>query len=400
MIKVTVIFIIILSGLFLSWFIRYPDIVVGESEVTTELPPTTLVAKTSGYIQNIRFLENEQVKAGQVLAELMNPINEGTIDSLKSVLLNFQLEEAKALASSLSVITHLGHAQEPVNVLYSQLVEYDELVNDLSFSHTIQTLNEQFNYNPRLAALSAEELQVMHVEIASAGEKFKADSSLYAKGVIAKMTLFANQSEYLNKKQALINVRKAAIQFEMVASDLAEQKNQMLKARRDTERLLISQIQASLKSLNSFVDEWELTFTMASPMDGRISYFTNLTNNEFVKAEQPLFAIIPKDERYLAIVHIDQQGYGKIMTGQKVMLKMNNYPFQEFGQLIGRVESISKLAGERGYVLKVLLPHGLVSTYNKEINYQPGMVGTAEIITEDLRLIERIFNSIRKIFDR
>jgi multidrug resistance efflux pump len=186
----------------------------------------------------------------------------------------------------------------------------------------------------------------------------------------------------------------------IIASDLAEQKSQNLKIRRDAERLLISQIQASLKSLNSFVDEWDLTFSLVSPMSGRISYFTNLVNNEFVNADQRLMAIIPEDERYLAIVHIDQQGYGKIMLGQRVMIKVNNYPFQEFGQLYGSVQTISKVAGERGYVLKVSLTQGLLSTYNKEITYQPNMTGTAEIVTEDLRLIERIFNSIRKIFDR
>jgi len=397
---ITLIFVIILTGFLLTWFIRYPDTVVGEAELTTLVPPTTLVARSSGYIQNLRFNENEQVREGQVLAELMNPIREATIDSLKHVLLNFNLLESKQIASVLSSITNLGQAQVQVNSLYNQLIEYDELVNDPAFTHTIQTLNDQIHYNRRLAALSEEELKVMKIEIGAAGEKFKSDSSLYASGVIAKMTFLANQSEFLNKQQSLINSRKAAVQYGIIASDLAEQKSQNLKIRRDAERLLISQIQASLKSLNSFVDEWDLTFSLVSPMNGRISYFTNLVNNEFVNADQRLMAIIPEDERYLAIVHIDQQGYGKIMLGQRVMIKVNNYPFQEFGQLYGSVQTIAKVAGERGYVLKVSLTQGLLSTYNKEITYQPNMTGTAEIVTEDLRLIERIFNSIRKIFDR
>ena len=81
-------------------------------------------------------------------------------------------------------------------------------------------------------------------------------------------------------------------------------------------------------------------------------------------------------------------------------MKLNNFPYQEYGQLKGRVDNISKIAGTTGYILKVRLENGLSTTYNKEIIYKPGMVGTAEIVTEDLRLLERIFNSIRKIFDR
>lgn len=116
--------------------------------------------------------------------------------------------------------------------------------------------------------------------------------------------------------------------------------------------------------------------------------------------KQPLFTIIPENDEVLGIVQIDQQGYGKIMTGQEVRIKLNNYPFQEYGQLKGKVEGISKIAGEKGYTLKVEFDDGMTTTYNREITYQPGMVGTAEIVTEDLRLIERVFNSIREIFDR
>jgi hypothetical protein len=81
-------------------------------------------------------------------------------------------------------------------------------------------------------------------------------------------------------------------------------------------------------------------------------------------------------------------------------VKLDNYPFQEYGQLKGRVESISKISGENGYTLKVEFEDGMETTYQQKINYQPGMTGTAEVVTEDLRLIERIFNSIREIFDR
>jgi len=52
------------------------------------------------------------------------------------------------------------------------------------------------------------------------------------------------------------------------------------------------------------------------------------------------------------------------------------------------------------YLLDVELPKKLVTTYNKDIEFKQEMQGSAEIITEDLRLIERIFFQFKDIFRR
>ena len=85
--------------------------------------------------------------------------------------------------------------------------------------------------------------------------------------------------------------------------------------------------------------------------------------------------------------------------GQKVKLSFANFPDAEFGQLPGVVKEISAIPNEDLYTVKVELEQGLVTSYNKEISYSPEMSGQASIITEDLRLLERIFNQFRKLFD-
>lgn len=39
-------------------------------------------------------------------------------------------------------------------------------------------------------------------------------------------------------------------------------------------------------------------------------------------------------------------------------------------------------------------------TYNKQIDFRQEMTGQTEIITEDLRLIERFFYQFRKVIER
>ncbi|WP_026729144.1 hypothetical protein [Flavobacterium denitrificans] len=48
------------------------------------------------------------------------------------------------------------------------------------------------------------------------------------------------------------------------------------------------------------------------------------------------------------------------------------------------------------YLIEVVLPFGLKTNYGVELNFHAESKGTAEIITEDRRLIERFFdNSLR-----
>ena len=89
---------------------------------------------------------------------------------------------------------------------------------------------------------------------------------------------------------------------------------------------------------------------------------------------------------------------GKVIPGQKVLIKLDNYRYQEFGIVEGRVQNISLTPGEKGnYYVDVLLLNGLKTSYNKNLPFDKELKGNAEIVTQDLRLIERFFYQIRKL---
>ncbi len=74
------------------------------------------------------------------------------------------------------------------------------------------------------------------------------------------------------------------------------------------------------------------------------------------------------------------------------------YPYQEYGQIESRVDAISLVPRENMYTVETQLPNPLKTSFNKTLNFDQEMQGKAEIVTEDLRLIERFFYQILKIF--
>jgi hypothetical protein len=65
--------------------------------------------------------------------------------------------------------------------------------------------------------------------------------------------------------------------------------------------------------------------------------------------------------------------------------------------LRGQVEEISIVPEMEKYSVLISLPNGMTSTYNKQLNFRPQLHGETEIITEDLRVLERIFYQMRKL---
>ncbi|MFR8554136.1 MAG: hypothetical protein ACLVEU_12190 [Bacteroides cellulosilyticus] len=57
----------------------------------------------------------------------------------------------------------------------------------------------------------------------------------------------------------------------------------------------------------------------------------------------------------------------------------------------------SEIEKKKIYIVEILLPKGLITSYNKELPYLLEMEGKAEIITDDLSLLERFLLPIKKV---
>ena len=92
---------------------------------------------------------------------------------------------------------------------------------------------------------------------------------------------------------------------------------------------------------------------------------------------------------------------GKVKIGQTVNVSFDNFPNNEFGIVKGVIKNISLVPSEiekkKIYIVEILLPKGLITSYNKELPYLLEMEGKAEIITDDLSLLERFLLPIKKV---
>ena len=125
-----------------------------------------------------------------------------------------------------------------------------------------------------------------------------------------------------------------------------------------------------------------------------------------INSDEHFITIVPVNHKYIVgQIQIPQNNIGKVHIGQKVNIKLNGYPFMEYGILKANVAYISAVPRQGAitnnddkYIVEVLFEDKLTTSYGKDLRLIQKMDGTAEIITDDKRLIMRIIEPIIALF--
>ena len=164
---------------------------------------------------------------------------------------------------------------------------------------------------------------------------------------------------------------------------------------------MLDAMNANAQALRNQLQTWEMAYTLKSPVSGKVVLGSYWSTNQQVKAGDQVMTIIP-DEVSIPVgkITLPMEGAGKVKTGQKVNIKLTNYPYLEYGMVRGVVSRLSEVPNQNNYMVVVSLPAGLNTNYKKQLHFDQEMTGTAEIITEDMRLLERTLSPLRSLINQ
>lgn len=155
---------------------------------------------------------------------------------------------------------------------------------------------------------------------------------------------------------------------------------------------------ASVGQLLAAIHAWEMSYGLMAPSDGRVQLLVQEAPNQYLSSGDVFARIVPREgESWVGRALLPVQRSGKVKAGQRVIVRFLNYPDQEFGIVNGEVATISLVPAEDNYMVEIVFPAGLTTNYGKNLPVSHEMKATAEIVTDDLRLIERFFQPLKKI---
>ena len=396
-----VVLLILLSLFFVSWLVKYPDIITTQIIITTNIPPEKLVAKVSGKIEAILVNDRSLVSSNVPLAVIENSANHEAVFLLKSIVDTINIDKNIFPFEKLNS-AQLGEIESFYAVFQKESIA-DELntklqpykVEGSAQSYEAIQLKERLSLLESQKSNNQSELQLQKSDL----DRY---DLLYKKGIIAAQELEKHKLTYLQVQRNYKSLLSTISQLKSSLNELNKNsKTTQINENKENVNLERNVIQAFFQ-LKKAIKDWELNYVLRSSIDGKVSFLQLWSKNQTVNAGDNVFAIIPTNESgYIGKVKAPAQNSGKIQIRQIVNIRLANYPDREFGIIKGVIKAISLTPDKDGNLLiNVLLPNSLETSYKKQITFQQEMSGTADIVTEDLRLIERLLYQFRDIFRR
>jgi hypothetical protein len=400
---ITIIAVILLGFLVGTYFFEYPDTLTAPIIITSSTPPVELNAHATGKLDTLFVQDKQEVKQGDYLGIIENSAN---IEDIQELYLIFQDWKSKKISMNhfYGLLKQGSFKLGEIQTSYS--VFFDALHNYVSYHET--------DYYPKKISLKrrqeAKKLEldsnrkneyVLHQKQSEIAKSiYLRDSTLFARKIKTGAEFDNALYSYLQTHQVQLN-------------DISAQKEEQIKKLQESEILLDLEQQyretydKSILDLNKAATQfedaiklWQKTYVVISPISGYVNMMGIWNKNQNVTTGELVMIVMPKTPtESIGKAKFPAIGAGKIQIGQRVITRLNNYPDEEFGFIEGIVSNISDIPDKDGnYIVEIKFPDNLRTNYGKNLPQTKQILGNAQIIIKDKRLIDVFFQPFEKIF--
>lgn len=129
---------------------------------------------------------------------------------------------------------------------------------------------------------------------------------------------------------------------------------------------------------------------LVSAIEGKVAFQQGTANNPSAS----VITVYPPIREMRTKVYLPPDSYGKIQVGQRVLIRLNAYPAEDFGMLQGTMVALSGSPDDGRYQANVKLRQGLTTIEGQKIPEQYVLSGNAEIILRDKSIFSRVFGNL------
>ena len=405
---ITVIFSIFAIIILGCCIIKYPERVNGTVVIRTLNAPVDVVFRSGGNLEIISVSNGDVVKKNDILGVINTGADYKDILSADSCLLGFaghQLADA-VYNDSIYGNYQMGDLQGSWTNFTLSCQRYRDYITRAVIRKKRELVREQVDKQKEYYSQMQMQFSTGQEDLQYEEKNFVRDSSLFVMNVVS-------EQEFDESARRLLQARNSVMSFknQMTSTELSiiqlEQQLVELSIQAEGETLAFEQeIRTNLERLSAEIQNWKLTYILTAPINGKVSFVHKWDVGQFVNASEHYLTIVPDEHQsVIGIVHIPQASFGKVDTGQKVNVKLEGYPYMEYGMLVGTIGHLSSVPEEQSdsqsapqYTAEILFENGMKTTYGKELRMIQKMDGSAEIITEERSLIMRFLDPLVALF--
>ncbi|MDP3129306.1 MAG: HlyD family efflux transporter periplasmic adaptor subunit [Sediminibacterium sp.] len=384
-----------------TWFIHYPDIIKGRAILTGTNIPKEIYPLVDARLIKLFVKDDNDLLQGATVGFLESSTNHDhvfAIENLLDTIFNLLKTDSTQKITNIFADTtdNVGELQPAYQQFTSSFQQFrDYLLNGFFYKKKL-ALIEDLELLQSGHKILMEQREILKKDLGLTENNYRASESLSKENIISKQDQRIEESKLLNKQLTIPQINSSILSNETL------QKGK-IKEILELEHNISLQKEIFIQAVQIFksqILEWKRKYILMAPISGRIVFQTPLQDKLYLKANKLVALIIPDSSSFYVEVNLPQYNFGKIDTGQNVQIRLDAYPYQEYGYLSGQINYISKIATDSGFVVHIKTSSDLKTNLNKTIQFRSGLKSEVLIITKEMRLIDRFISTIALLFDR
>lgn len=283
-----------------------------------------------------------------------------------------------------------------------------------------QAVQRRSALEARLAQLRTEqaalkqELALQRERVALAEQDAARVSALVQQGFVSESQWRDKQAQVIEQRARLVALQRAQAgagrESLQVGAELDEVPLEAEREARELERRRAAAEQELLES------ESRRQIVLRAPVDGMVTA-VHAHEGQPVDGARALAALVPAGSRMMVELHVPTRAIGFVREGTEVLMRLDAFPYQKFGQQRGTVTELSRTAigraelardgaetpggaGEPMYRLRVALEQQQVMAYGRQQPLAAGMQLQATLVLERRRLAEWVVEPLLALGSR
>lgn len=379
-----------------AWLGQVQDVSRAQGRIVPQGEVYKVQPVTQGEITRIKVKEGQHVKAGQVLMELDSRLAEVEVDRLKQTLTDYRLQ----LIQTQSLIDKTRLEAQTRQAIASAEIQAQQAVIAQAEANT---------------GTQQELLTQLQAEIDAYQVRLERLKPLAIEGAIAQDHLFDVEAGLREQHRTIIqtqgNLQQSLAKAKQIRAELIQKQAESRRGELEAQQRL-QQLAIEANQLNAKIAETEnllraavtqMTSTrLQAPVDGIVSSLIVRNTGEVAQPTQTVAEIAPDHAPLILSAVLPTQEAGLVQKGMPVQIKLDAFPYQDYGIVSGKVLSISPDAivdQQLGsvYEVEVTIDRHEMTQKQKAIRLRAGQTATAEIVTRERRIIDVILDPIRQL---
>lgn len=406
-----------------------------------------------GKTASIHVEEGEVVKAGEILLELDTELADQEVERLEQLLSanQNQLIQMQALIEKtrLETETRIAIAQANAQAQKAAIAQVEakaDATRELIIQNQTMAAAAQDKINrlQPLVGTTQELIRQKKLDAKAQEERLARLEPLLAEGAISKEVVFQAEQSFRNQQRAIIEsqlqegnsikeqifqaqqslrnhqsaitqnqgeLQQTLAQAAQLEAELTQKQSEVrrtqIEAQQQIQKLEVEMAQLKAKiadnknQIKTAQAKLKQQFLYA-PVDGVVSSLNVANVGEVLQAGQSVAEIAPQDAPLVLSASLPSSEAGFVKEGMPVQVKLDAYPYQDYGVVRGEVTAVSadaKADPQLGtvYKVEVTLDRNYVTDDGQTVQFKAGQTASADIIIRRRRIVDLLLDPIRKL---